>query len=197
MPRWEQGSEERLKKAAMELFGDRGFENTSVVEIAERAGVTTRTFFRYFPDKREVLFADAAALRSAVVQEIVGAPDVSDPLAVVIDALCAFSWEDLGRDVQRRRWALLAANPELLERELVKNDAMAHALAAVLRERGVAADVADLATRVGAQVFLVAYQEWLAEDEVETLPVLARNKLSLLGSMVADGSTGPPPEAPS
>ena len=69
MPRWEHGSEDRLQIASIELFASRGFENTSVVEIAERARVATRTFFRYFSDKREVLFAASDHLREALVGE--------------------------------------------------------------------------------------------------------------------------------
>ncbi len=192
MPRWEHGSAERLKKAALELFDERGFENTSVVEIAERARVTTRTFFRYFSDKREVLFAESAGLRSALVREILDAPSVEEPLRVVVTALSAFDWEALGRDLQRRRQAVIAANPELLERELVKNDMMIDALAGVLRERGVAAHTARLASRVGAQVFLLAYHEWLAADDGATLPARAENALSLLGSLVTAGTPHPP-----
>ena len=194
MPRWERGSEERLKQAALELFEERGFENTSVVEIAERARVTTRTFFRYFSDKREVLFADSAALQSSLVQAIREAPGVAEPLRVVVAALSGFDWAGLGRDRQRRRRAVIAASPELLERDLVKTDALTDALAEILEERGVAADTARLATRVGAQVFQVAYQDWLASDDGPTLPSRAENALSLLGSLIAPALLSLPPK---
>ena len=187
MPRWERGSEERLREAALDLFEERGFENTSVIEIAERARVTTRTFFRYFSDKREVLFADSTALQSALTREVLAARSVAEPLQVVVAALSAFDWEALGRDLQRRRQAVIAASPELLERELVKTNALTDALAAVLRERGVAADTARLATRVGAQVFQMAYHDWLAVNDGATLPARAENALSLLGSLIAPG----------
>src|ERR1700753_1409173 len=114
MPRWELGSEERLKQIAMELFAEKGFEETSVVEIAKRARVTTRTFFRYFPDKREVLFAESDGLRSALVERIIEAPDVDQPLRTVLTALSEFDWGSLGRESQRQRHAVIAANPELL-----------------------------------------------------------------------------------
>src|SRR5271169_781655 len=102
MPRWEYGSEERLKKAAIELFDEQGFEKTSVIEIAERARVATRTFFRYFSDKREVLFGGTEALRAVLVERILQAADVSDPLRLVIRVLAEFDWESLGsRESQR------------------------------------------------------------------------------------------------
>src|ERR1700722_14684873 len=122
MPRWEHGSEERLKKAAIELFEEQGFENTSVIEIAERARVTTRTFFRYFSDKREVLFAGSDGLRVELVAKLLQAPDVAEPLKVVIGVLAEFDWKGLApRNAQRQRAAVIAANPELLERDLIKH----------------------------------------------------------------------------
>src|SRR3954452_24416960 len=102
MPRWEQGSADRLKKAALELFEEQGFENTSVVEIADRARVTTRTFFRYFSDKREVLFSESDRLRAALVQKILDAPDVSEPLRAVTTVLAEFDWLGPGLELQRQ-----------------------------------------------------------------------------------------------
>src|SRR5580698_11078671 len=108
MPRWEHGSEERLKKAAIELFEEQGFENTSVIEISKRARVTTRTFFRYFSDKREVLFAGSDALRAALVEKILEAPNLGEPLQLVIGALSEFNWEHLGsRNSQRLRQTVI------------------------------------------------------------------------------------------
>ncbi|MEJ2861944.1 TetR family transcriptional regulator [Actinomycetospora flava] len=164
MPRWEHGSEERLTQAALDLFAEQGFEDTSVLQIADRARVTPRTFFRYFSDKREVLFAHADELRGELLRRVVEAPDVGDPLAVVVEALSGFDWGSRDREVQRRRQALIVANTELLERELVKNAAMAEDFAGALQRRGVGARSARLAARVGSQIFLVAYEEWLAAD---------------------------------
>src|SRR6202041_1267797 len=125
MPRWEHGSEDRLKKAAIELFDEKGFEKTSVIEISERARVTTRTFFRYFSDKREVLFAGSDELRAVLIEKILQAPDVGEPLQVVIGVLSEFDWESLGsRNSQGQRQAGIAANPELLERDRCKHDSM-------------------------------------------------------------------------
>src|SRR5437762_2195357 len=96
MPRWEEGSEQRMKQAAMELFEEQGFEATSAVQIAERARVTTRTFFRYFPDKEEILFADADLLNEALVQELLQTPDLTQPIQAVIRTLAGYDWEALG-----------------------------------------------------------------------------------------------------
>ena len=142
MPRWEHGSEDRLKKAAIELFDEQGFENTSVIEISERAHVTTRTFFRYFSDKREVLFAQSDELRAVLIEKILQAPDVREPLQVVTAVLSEFDWESLGsRNSQRLRQAVIAANPELLERDLIKNHSIAVGFIEALRQRGVDADI--------------------------------------------------------
>jgi AcrR family transcriptional regulator len=175
----------------MALFEERGFEDTSVVEIAERARVTTRTFFRYFADKRAVLFAEADDLRDALVEDLRRAPDVGEPLAAVIEVLAAFDWEGRGREIQRARQAVIAANPELLERDLIKRDGIAVALADVLRQRGVDADVAQVAARVGTQVFLVAYEEWLGGDGDAGLAAITRRTVSHLGRLMPTGTTIP------
>ncbi|BBY47304.1 TetR family transcriptional regulator [Mycolicibacterium arabiense] len=168
MPRWEHGSEDRLKQAAMELFDEQGFANTTAVEIANRARVTTRTFFRYFSDKQALVFADAESLRAALVERILQATTVAEPLQTVMGALAGFDWESLGsRDVQRQRGAMIDANPDLLERELIKQQQMADEFRRALEQRGVAAHVAELAADVGIQLFRIAYRRWLAADHGE------------------------------
>ena len=183
MPRWEHGSEERLQKAALELFDEQGFERTSVGEIAERARVTTRTFFRYFSDKREVLFAHADDLRAALVEGIRQAPDVDEPLRAVVGVLAGFDWEGQGREIHRQRQTVIAANPELRERDLIKHDDIAVVFADVLRQRGVDPQIARLAARVGSQVFLVAYEEWLTASGDADLAAITENVMSRLGSI--------------
>jgi AcrR family transcriptional regulator len=184
MPRWEQGSADRLTKAALELFEERGFDNTSVVEIAERARVTTRTFFRYFPDKSEVLFAESDRLRTALVQAILDAPDVSEPLRVVITILAEFDWSVLGIELQRRRHAVIAASPGLLERELIKQNDIAVEFIEALRRRGVEENAARLATRVGIQVFATAYVRWVERDGGADLRKLTDAAMDLLQTLV-------------
>ena len=126
MPRWEEGSEARMKQAAMELFEEQGFEETSAVQIAQRARITTRTFFRYFPDKEEILFADANALNETLVQELLQTPDLAQPLEAVTWVLADYDWKKLGsRESLRRRSAMIASNPRLLERDLIKQHQMA------------------------------------------------------------------------
>jgi AcrR family transcriptional regulator len=185
MPRWEHGSEERLKKAALELFEEQGFENTSVIEISERARVTTRTFFRYFSDKREVLFAGSDGLRAMLVERILQEPDVGAPLQVVISALSEFDWESLGsRKSQRQRQAVIAANPELLERDLIKNHSIAAGFIDALRQRGIDAERSQLAANVGIQVFITAYVHWLEAGAKASLAMMSESVMSLLASIV-------------
>jgi len=121
MTRWEPDARGRLQAAAMELFRDRGFEATTVADIAERAGLTERTFFRHFADKREVLFGGAKALQEFLVARVEQAPAGLPPLEVVTEALAAAAvgiFEDL-REFAVQRQAIIAANPELSERELI------------------------------------------------------------------------------
>ncbi|WP_212988107.1 TetR family transcriptional regulator [Actinoplanes auranticolor] len=185
MPRWEHGSAERLKQAAMELFEEQGYEDTSAVQIAQRARVTARTFFRYFPDKEEVLFADADALNETLVQELRQTADVSEPLRAVTRTLAAFDWEKLGsRAVQRRRGAMIASSPDLLERELIKQQRLAEGLGDALRRHGIDPDLAELAANAGSQVFRTAYRKWLEADDDTDLATMTETVMSLLGTIV-------------
>ena len=189
MPRWEHGSEDRLKKAAIALFTTQGFENTSVIEIAERARVTPRTFFRYFSDKREVLFAGSEKLRMALTEKILHAPDVERPLQVVTGVLSEFDWETMGpRDFQRQRQAVIAANPELLERDLIKHHHIAVGFRDALRQRGVDADIAQLAARVGIQMFFTAYEYWLEAGDKADLAVISDSVMSRLAIIAPDSA---------
>ena len=175
----------------MELFEEQGFEDTSAVQIAKRARVTTRTFFRYFSDKQEVLFVDADMLRAALVQEILHAPDVVDPLQVVTRTLAGFDWEGLGtRELQRRRDAMIASNPGLLERDLIKQQQMADGFSSALQQRGVTPDIAGLAAGVGIQVFRTAYRRWLEAEDNADLATITETVMSLLATIVpASAST--------
>ena len=192
MPRWEHGSEDRLKNASMELFDEQGFENTSVIEIAERARVTTRTFFRYFSDKREVLFAGSDDLRAVLVGKILQAPNVSEPLQIVVGVLTEFNWESLGsRDILRQRQAVIAANPELLERDLIKHHSIAVGLTDALRQRGVDPDIARLAAHVGIQIFFTAYERWLEAGSEANLATISGTVMSLLATVVPANAMPP------
>ena len=186
VPRWEHGSEERLKQAAMELFDEQGFQNTSAVQIAERARVTTRTFFRYFPDKQAIVFVDADRLAAELIERILNSPDGAEPLGAVMTALAGFDWLSLGsRESQRRRDEMIAANPGLLERELIKQHQMADGFTTALRQRGADPDIAELAARVGIQVFRTAYRQWLAsDDDAADLTGMVGSAMSVLATIV-------------
>src|SRR5215217_249946 len=119
MARWEPNAEGRLREAAMELFLERGYEQTTVADIAERAGLTSRTFFRYFADKREVLFVSSEAFEQPLVDALEAAPPDAPPMAAVAAALAAFA-EMVGgnRERSRTRQAVIDSSAELREREL-------------------------------------------------------------------------------
>jgi AcrR family transcriptional regulator len=193
MPRWEHGTEERLKQSAMELFEEQGFQNTSAVQIAKHARVTTRTFFRYFADKEEILFADADVLCSALVNELLQATDVAEPLQAVTATLAGFSWESLAsRESHRRRDIMIASNPELLERELIKQQQMADAFSSALHQRGIDPDIAELAARVGIQVFRTAYRQWLEADDNADLATMTGTVMALLATIVPASASSIP-----
>jgi AcrR family transcriptional regulator len=181
MTRWEPDSRGRLAQAAMELYAERGFEQTTVAEIAKRAGLTERTFFRHFADKREVLFAGAGSLQELLVSTVAAALDSLSPIdavAVGLDAVAALLQE--GREYSRQRQAIIVANPELQERELIKLASLASALADVLRRRGVGDPAASLTAEAGIAVFKVAFERWIDETSERDLSQLIRESLDEL-----------------
>ncbi len=178
MARWEPGARGRLAEAAFELYADRGFEQTTVAEIAERAGLTERTFFRHFADKREVLFAGAEVLEDALVRAVADAPDSLAPIDVAAGGLEAIVAELPDRERARRRSAIIAANPELQERELIKLASLSSVLAAALRDRGVAEPAATLTAEIAMSVFRVAFERWIAEANERDRTELIRESLA-------------------
>src|SRR5664279_4589818 len=179
--RWEPNASGRLRQAAMELYLERGFEQTTVAEIAERAGLTARTFFRHFADKREVLFAGSVSLQEHLVGALDDAPDSASPMAAVSAALAAAA-AALGqhREYSRQRQAVIAANVELRERELIKMASLAVALADGLRRRGVADPNASLAAEAGVAVLRVAFERWVSEPDDQDLWHVMRESLDQL-----------------
>jgi AcrR family transcriptional regulator len=169
--RWEPNARGRLERAAMELYAQRGFEVTTVAEIAERAGLTERTFFRHFADKREVLFQGAGALQAFLVQHVAEAPPSLDALETVVTALGDAATEifEARRDFARRRQAIIMANAELRERELIKLATLASALAEALRSRNVTEPSATLAAEAGISLFKIAFQRWVDDSGESTL----------------------------
>jgi AcrR family transcriptional regulator len=166
MGRWEPNASGRLQQAAMELYVERGFEQTTVAEIAKRAGLTERTFFRHFADKREVLFLGAASLQELFVTSVSSAPDSASPIEAIAIALDVVS----GLFQERRegvllRQSVIAANAELQERELIKLASLAAAIADALRSRGVGDPTANLAAEAGIAVFRIAFERWVNDRD--------------------------------
>jgi AcrR family transcriptional regulator len=169
MGRWQPNARGRLEEAALALYGERGFEKTTVTEIAARAGLTERTFFRYFADKREVLFAGSALLQDMLIDAVAAAPASAAPLDATAGGLETIATVFAGRrEHSRHRQAVIDANTELRERELIKLATMASALADALRRRGVPDPAATLTAEAGIAVFKVAFERWLnAPDDKE------------------------------
>jgi AcrR family transcriptional regulator len=187
MVRWEPDSRGRLHEAAFALYGERGFENTTVAEIAERAGLTERTFFRHFADKREVLFASSEVLQDALVSAVAGAPDSVAPIDAVAAGLQAAGAQIPDRATARQRQAIIAANPELQERELIKFASLSAALAEALRTRGVAEPAASITAEVAMAVFRIAFERWIDKANDRDLPELIRESLDQLHTVTAGG----------
>jgi AcrR family transcriptional regulator len=168
MSRWEPNARERLVQAAMELFQKRGYVKTTAAEIAERAGLTERTFFRYFSDKREALFSGSEQLEQAMVDGVRGAAEAAsalDAVAVGIEAGATLLQTNRDLSVVRARQALVTAHAELQERELTKMAVLAAALTQALRQRGVAEPAASLTAEVGIAVFKVGFERWLDDEQ--------------------------------
>ena len=186
MTRWEPDARGRLEQAALALYGERGFEQATVAEIARRAGLTERTFFRYFADKREVLFWGAGRLQELVVSTAASAPDTAAPIDTVAAALeAAGALLQERREGARQRQAIIAANAELQERELIKLASLAAALAAALRQRGVTEPAASLAAEAGIAVFKIAFERWINGTSQRDLPQLVRDSLDELKAVTA------------
>jgi AcrR family transcriptional regulator len=173
-------------QAAFALYGERGFEQTTVAEIAKRAGLTERTFFRHFADKREVLFAGADALRELLVSTVAEAPGSLAPIdaaAAGLEAAGALIQD--GGELARERQAIIAASTELQERELIKLASLAAALAEALRRRGVEEPAASLTAEAGIAVFKVAFERYVEETNQRDLPQLIRESLDELKAVTA------------
>jgi AcrR family transcriptional regulator len=187
MARWEPGAAERLQKAALELFADQGFERTSVAEIAEAADLTERTFFRYFRDKRDVLFYGQDAFTEVFLQGLQTAPADASPMQLIAAALhSAACWfPDDRRTHSRSRQAVINSNPALQERERHKLAGLATSIAAALRDRGTAEPAATLAAESGATVFGVAFEQWIRDGEKRTLALTTEDILTQLRALNA------------
>jgi AcrR family transcriptional regulator len=186
MSRWQPDARGRLGQAAAELYVERGFEATTVADIAERAGLTERTFFRHFADKREVLFAGQDELLDLFVASVKAAPDDASPLEAVGAALQAAAVDfEPRRPWSQERGRVIAAHPGLQERELIKLAHMATAVAGALRERGVGEPAASLAAQSGITVFHVGFSQWIEPANARTFAEIMTAGLAELKVVVA------------
>ncbi|MEV5280497.1 TetR family transcriptional regulator [Streptomyces sp. NPDC051994] len=180
MARWQPDAPERLAAAALDLFEEHGYENTTVIQIAERAGLTKSTFFRYFKDKREVLFG-GGTVAGLLVEAIAAAPPSAGPLDAVAEALDAlgrtfFTVER--REFSSRRQAVLNAHTELREREALKRIDLTAAMIEALNRRGVPSLTARVAAQLGSLAWQIAYDQWIDPDNSEGFGPLARQALA-------------------
>ena len=183
----------------MALFEQQGFDQTTATQIAQRAGVTERTFFRQFKDKREVLFGGSAVLSERLVAAVLDAPTHDPPLTAVARGL-ASAVEMLGasrKDLVRRRRAVIEANPELSERDRSKLADYASAISAALESRGVSQLSASLAAETGATVLRVALAQWTADGEDRDLATIVRDAMAELRAVTTADLTGAFDQRPS
>jgi AcrR family transcriptional regulator len=192
--RWAEDANGRLRAAAMQLYVERGFDDTTVADIAAKAGVTARTFFRHFADKREVLFAGSSELQEALVAALEKAPSDATPMQAVAAAVeAAGDFLGQNREHSRQRQAIINSHADLLERELIKMARMAGALADALRRRGVPEPDATLAAEAGLVAFRVAFARWVGPDDghpggdggTVTLKQMMRDNLARLSEVTA------------
>ncbi|HEY0258795.1 MAG TPA: TetR family transcriptional regulator [Lacisediminihabitans sp.] len=187
MVRWEPGARDRLRAAALQLFADRGFEQTTASDIAESVGLTERTFFRHFADKREVLFDGQDLFQELFVTGVASATGGASAVDLVADALQTASafFPDDRRAYSRLRQTIIVENPGLQERELLKMARLSEGIAVALRERGIPEPQATLAAESGVTVFGVAFRQWIAADERRSLAEIERDILGELRTLTA------------
>ncbi|WP_112239875.1 TetR/AcrR family transcriptional regulator [Kribbella monticola] len=182
MARWEPGARERLVVAAVDLFTEQGYDATTVAQIAERAGVTRSTFFRYFPDKRELLVAGQDTLSRLLAEGIAEAPAGASPLEAVAAGLVRASsaMGAMNRDLGPRLKAAVAASAELQERDALKSVSLAAAMTTALVARGVPDPTAHLAGELGVLAFKRGHAQWSesdADEDLASYAVAALNEL--------------------
>jgi AcrR family transcriptional regulator len=188
MGRWQPDARARLQEAALTLYGERGYDETTVAEIAERAGLTKRTFFRYFADKREVLFWGSEVLEQQMVAAIEAAPASASALALIGAALdaAAVRFEEF-REFAGPRYRIIASSPELQERELIKAASLAAGMARALRARGLGDTPATLAARTGMITMQVAFEQWVDDPDRTPFQQVAHDALAQLREIAVTG----------
>ncbi|GAA4794699.1 TetR/AcrR family transcriptional regulator [Streptomyces ziwulingensis] len=191
MARWQPGTAARLQAAALELFATRGYERTTATEIAQSVGLTERTFFRHFTDKREVLFHGQHLLAEALLEGARGAPSEASPLDAVARALrsAAAFFPAERRPHSRIRKTVIDENPALQERELRKLADLGTTLTDTLRARGVDDLAATVAAQTGVAVFGVAFTRWVRDGEERAFEEIAAE---VYGELLAQAGSAAP-----
>ncbi len=186
MARWEPGARERLVVAAVDLFTEQGYDATTVAQIAERAGVTKSTFFRHFPDKRDILVAGQQTLSQLLADGIAGAPVGASPLEAVAAGLerVSSAMGPMNRELGPRMKAAVAASAELQERDALKSVGLAAVMTTALLARGVPDPTAHLAAELGLLAFKRGYAEW-SEGDRDAQDELAQYTLAALDELRA------------
>jgi AcrR family transcriptional regulator len=177
--RWEPNARGRLERAALALFVEHGYDATTVAQIADRAGLTKSTFFRHFADKREVLFGGQDMLTELFSDAVRTAPPSATTVGCLAAALesAAAAFTPDRHDLAPQRRAVIAANSELQERELLKRARLASAMADALRVRGADDTTARLAAEMGVLAFSTAYARWAAPDNRQPFAQIAHAAL--------------------
>jgi AcrR family transcriptional regulator len=187
MGRWQPDSRGRLQEAALALYAERGFDQTTAAQIAERAGLTERTFFRHFADKREVLFGGSAILQERILAAVADAPPTDGPFDAVARGLdaAAHLLGEARRDMAQQRQTVIANNPDLRERELTKLADYAAAVVNALRLRGVSEPQATMTAEAGMTVLRVALAQWASGNDPRELAEVMRDSLATLRAVAA------------
>lgn len=191
MPRWAPDAALRLEQAAIALFRSQGYARTTVPEIAERAGLTTRTFFRHFPDKRDVLFLREREFPDVVADLLAAAPAGLDPMALAMHGLLAVTPElEAWRDGIRERRSIIATDAHLIERERSKSAVLARAIRDGLQRRGADRVDAALVSTTVAGLFDTALDLWTAEGSRASLSSIITDLHARLATFAgaADGA---------
>ena len=190
MGRWAPDARERIVLAGLDLFTEQGYDATTVAQIAERAGITKSTFFRHFPDKRELLVAGQEALSLLLAEGIAQAPADATPLEAVAAGLerASSAMGPANRDLGPKLKAAVAASTELQERDALKSVGMARAMTTALVARGIAAPTAHLAGELGVLAFKLGYTSWSESDRSDGTG-LAEHALAALGDLRAATAT--------
>jgi AcrR family transcriptional regulator len=186
MSRWQPDARGRLEKAAYELFLERGYEQTTVADIAARAGLTERTFFRQYADKREVLFGGSGALQDELLRaldEVPPALPAIEAVRIAVEAVASLFHGRRAFALERQR--IVTKHADLQEREMIKRATLTAALAQGLQRRNVSEPSASLAADMGIGVFYVGFVHWLDDAEVRELAAIVHDGFERLKAVVS------------